>query len=195
MQKPENKELTADTDEKKAGPTIVDSRLFDANGNIREDVVETRDEESETEVITPEALHRKMQDAMEQVDVSFQQISQEINTELGRVRNALSSLTIRLNTIEEVLTSPDLSKDRQGIGSDTLTLDRLKEIAKDIVLPALKKEGEEMQKQMQERYSRFQTMVQGGMSPEDAAKKLEEDDSKTVAAEETAEGSNLIILK
>jgi len=178
MQNPEDKqEEVAET---------VDRRLFNEDGEVREDVAAEREESEDVEVpLTLELLEERRAQleaqtiqAMEQVDATFTQVGQELNQLTQQIRTAISDMHVRLGVLEEISTNPDLQADRQAFVDGELTMDRYKEIAQDIVLPDMKVKAEEMQKKMQARFARIQAGIQEGMTPEEAVAKVSEEDAK-----------------
>jgi hypothetical protein len=176
--------------EQEVGET-TDKRLFDADGNIREDVAEEREaiEEPEEE-LSLELLARRIQtlegqtiQAMEQVDATFNQVGQEMNNLTQQVRTTISDMHVRLGVIEEIMTNPDLQDDRAAFCDGTLTMDRYKAVAEEIVLPDMKVKAEAMQKKMQERFARIQARIQSGASPEEAVAAVNQEDEEAQASE------------
>lgn len=176
-----NQENNNEAIEQEVGET-VDRRLFDADGNVREDVAEKREAELEEE-LSLELVDRKVGiletqtiQAMEQVDNTFNQVGQEMNQLTQQIRTTISDMHVRLGVLEELLTNPDLQEDRDAIAGGTLTMDRYKQIAEEIVLPDMKVKAEVMQKKMQERFARIQAAIQSGKTPEDAVVQINEED-------------------
>lgn len=166
---------------------IIDRRLFDADGNVREDIAEERDEEV-VEELSLELLAARIQtlesqtiQAMEQVDNTFQQVGQEMNNLTQQIRTTISDMHVRLGVIEEIMTNPNLQDDRAAFCEGTLTMDRYKEVAEKIVLPDMKVKAEAMQKKMETRFARIQARIQAGDQPEDAVKFVNEEDEKAAA--------------
>ena len=179
---------------------IVDRRLFNEDGNVREDVAEKRnEEEAPEEELSLELLHRKIQtlegqtiQAMEQVDATFTQVGQEMNQLTQQVRTTISDMHVRLGVIEEIMTNPDLHDDRVALVEGTLTMDRYKEVAEKIVLPDMKVKAEAMRKKMQERFARIQARIQSGSSPDEAVKAVQEEDEAAEAA--GSDGPNIEVV-
>ena len=181
MQNPEdnNEEVTE----------TVDRRLFNEDGEVREDIAAERTEGEEEEVeLTLELLEERRAlleaqtiQAMEQVDATFTQVGQELNQLTQQVRSAISDMHVRLGVLEEISTNSDLQDDRQAFVDGTLTMDRYKEIAETVVLPDMKVKAEAMQKKMQERFARIQAGIQEGLTPEEAVAKVSEEDAKAEA--------------
>lgn len=180
MQNPDNKnpeEVTTET---------VDRRLFNTDGEVREDVAAERAETEEEEVeltldVIEErrvALEAKTMHAMEQVDNTFTQVGQELHQLTQQMRTAISDMHVRLGVLEEISTNPDLQADRQAFVDGKLTMERYKEIAHTIVLPDMKVKAEAMQKKMEKRFARIQAGIQSGLTPEEAVAKVSEEDQK-----------------
>jgi len=166
---------------------IVDRRLFDADGNIREDIAEERDEEV-VEELSLELLATRIQtlesqtiQAMEQVDATFQQVGEGMNNLTEQIRSTISDMHVRIGVLEALLTDNELQADRDAMAAGKLTIDRYKEIAQDKVLPEMKIKAEAMQKRMQERFNRIQARIQAGDQPEDAVKFVNEEDEAAAA--------------
>lgn len=186
-----NQEDNNEAIEQEVGET-VDRRLFDADGNVREDVAEERDEEPEEE-LSLELVNRKIQileaqtiQAMEQVDATFNQVGQEMNQLTQQIRTTISDMHVRLGVLEELLINPELQDDRDAIAAGTLTMERYKQIAEDIVLPDMKVKAEAMQKKMQERFARIQAVIQSGKSPEEAVAQINEEDEAAKGDEDSS---------
>ena len=181
MQNPEdNTEEVAET---------VDRRLFNEDGEVREDVAAERADGEEEEVeLTLELLEERRAlleaqtaQAMEQIDATFTQVGQELNQLTQQIRTTISDMHVRLGVLEEISTNPDLQADRQAFVDGTLTMARYKEIAEEVVLPDMKVKAEAMQKKMQERFARIQARIQKGETPEAAVEAIQKEDD---AAEE-----------
>jgi hypothetical protein len=119
---------------------------------------------------------------MEQVDATFNQVGQEMNNLTQQVRTTISDMHVRLGVIEEIMTNPDLQDDRAAFCEGTLTMERYKAVAEEIVLPDMKVKAEAMQKKMQERFARIQARIQSGASPEEAVMAVNQEDEENEAA-------------
>lgn len=178
MQNPEDKkEEVAET---------VDRRLFDQDGEVREDVAAERTETEEEKVeLTLELLDKQRLEleakttfAMEEIDKVFTQVGQEMSELTQQIRTAISDMHVRLGVLEEISTNPNLQADRQAFVDGTLTMQRYRQIAEDVVLPDMKIKAEAMQKKMQARFARIQAGIQNGLTPEEAVAKVSEEDQK-----------------
>lgn len=164
-----------DSNETEVGET-TDRRLFDADGNVREDVAAERAESEDAEPeLSLESLYAQIREleqqtrnAMEQVDATFTQFGQELGQLTQQVRSVVSDMHVRIGVLEEIFCNPDLQADRDAMLAGEFNFERFKEIAEDIVLPEMKRKAEEAQAAMQERFAKIQAKIQSGMSPQDA---------------------------
>ena len=165
-------------------PEVVDKRMFDDEGEVRDEVVENRDaEELEPEELTLELLNNRFRtlegqtiEAMKQVDTTFEQIYNEFNQLTAQIRTTISDMHVRLGVLEEININPALADDRKSIQDGTFTMDRFKAIAEEYVIPEMKIQAEKAQAEMKDRFDRMQAAIQSGMSPEDALKLINEED-------------------
>jgi len=177
MQNPENDKEKVEEVE---ATETVDRRIFDEDGNVRDDVVEARDEAESEEELTLELLDRRRDvlesqtiEAMTQVDRTFNQVGQEMSQLTQQIRTTISDMHVRLGVLEELLTNTDLQDDRDAMAAGNLTMDRYKEIAETVVLPDMKIKAEAMQKKMQKRFEAIQAGIQDGLTPEEAVKRVD----------------------
>jgi hypothetical protein len=180
-----------DSEREEIGET-VDRRLFDDEGNVREDVAEARDEEPEEEELTVELLERQVIQAMEQVGVTFQQMGQQIAQLTQQVQTAISDMHVRLGVLEELNVNPDLAQQRQDIQDGVFKIEHFKKIAEEVVLPAMNEKAAKLRAKMKAQFEKLQAMVAQGMSPEEAQAKLQADAENETTPEEGDSGIEIV---
>jgi len=181
MNSPDNKSRGI---EEGIAPT-VDRRLFDADGNVREEIAAEREEDAPEEELTLELLASRIStletqtmNAMGQVDATFTQFGQEFGALTQQIRATISDMHVRIGVLEEINCNPDLADDRVSIQNNTFTFDRFRTIAEDIVIPDMKVKAEAVQQQMKERYDRMHAAIQEGLTPEEALQRVNAEDEK-----------------